>query len=173
MTSLEIEKGLQQKVAELPREMTPERDLWQGIENAIHDKSQDHTLSGEGKKHKAVPLAWAASVVAAVLFSWITFGPQSQLGSENGVDQTLVNLLVNDFEQQKQGLLVSFGQPKLSELAPDMKQQLEHLKKARESIEKALINDPNNTDLINLLRWTQRQELELLETIYTPQWQTI
>ena len=39
--------------------------------------------------------------------------------------------------------------------------------------EKALLNDVNNSDLLNLLRWTQKQELELIKQLYSPQWQSI
>ena len=106
MTNLDIEKDLQQKIEALPKEMTPERDLWQGIENAIQHKPQIKNLQNEKVKYKGAPLAWAASIIAAVLFSWVTFGPQSQLGGGNAEDPALVNLLVSDFEQQKKGLLV-------------------------------------------------------------------
>ena len=48
-----------------------------------------------------------------------------------------------------------------------------------QAIEKALINDENNADLLNLLRFTQQQELNLLQQLYpymnnkNIQWQTI
>ena len=41
------------------------------------------------------------------------------------------------------------------------------------AIYQALENDPNNSELLNLLRWTQDQELALIEQVYSPQWQTI
>ena len=46
-------------------------------------------------------------------------------------------------------------------------------------LEKALANDGNNIDLLNLLRFTQQQELELLQKLYpymnnkNAKWQTI
>lgn len=70
-------------------------------------------------------------------------------------------------------ILTSFGQPKLKELPVAMQEELQQLEKARSSIEKALADDENNSDLIDLLRWTQQQELKLIERLYSPQWQTI
>ena len=35
------------------------------------------------------------------------------------------------------------------------------------------LNITNNSDLLNLLRWTQQQELDLLKQLYSPQWQSI
>jgi len=70
-------------------------------------------------------------------------------------------------------MLVSFGQPKLSALPLEMQKQLAQLLSARQAIEKALVDDPNSSDLLNILRWTQKQELELIKQLYSPQWQTI
>lgn len=157
------DQALNEEIGQLPNEMTPDRELWSGIERAIQHKPQSKN------KPKVVPLAWAASVIAAVLVSWMSFSPQQ---STPGVLDT-VALLQNSFESQKQTMLVSFGQPKLAELPPEMQEQLKQLASARQSIENALKNDPNNMELINLLRWTQNQELNLLEQLYTPKWQTI
>ena len=54
-----------------------------------------------------------------------------------------------------------------------MQKQFKELSSARVAINKALKDDPNNSDLLNLLRWTQQQELDLLQQVYSPQWQTI
>lgn len=167
MSKLISEQTLQEQLAKLPKEMEPKRELWSGIEKAIAINSQQI----EQKKQNVVPMAWAASVVAAVLLTWLSFSPSSSNQSLYSLD--LVTAMKQDFEQQKQVVLTSFGQPQLSELPPEMQTQLKELSSARAAIDKALENDPNNSELLNLLHWTQKQEIELLKQLYSPQWQTI
>jgi len=83
------------------------------------------------------------------------------------------------FKQQKQAMLVSYGQPDMTNLPVKMQTQLVELAQARKTIKQALVNDENNVDLLNLLRFTQQQELNLLQQLYpymnnkNIQWQTI
>lgn len=171
MNKLTAEQSLEEQVAKLPKEMSPKRDLWVGIEKAIAVSEQlpaDNTK--RMNKPQLIPMAWAASVVAAVLLTWFSFSPQIN-NTPNNIN--LASVMKKDFEQQKQLMLTSFGQPELQQLSKEMQQQLEELSSARGAIDKALENDPNNSELLNLLRWTQKQELELIQQLYSPQWQTI
>jgi hypothetical protein len=161
------DQKLVEQVDALPKSLQPKRDLWVGIERAIQDKPQLTTLS-EATKSRTMPLAWAASVLAAVLLTWVTLVPSS-----TDSPAMLVNQMQQGFEQQKQAMLVTYGQPKLSELPTALKKQLDDLVSARQSVEKALQEDPSNQDLLNILRWTQDQELELITQLYSPKWQTI
>ena len=163
------EETLDEQVNKLPKEMSPKRDLWLGIEKAIAVSPQQ-TNGKSNDKSKRVHLAWAASVVAAVLLTWFSFSPQIEPSQGN---INLASVMKKDFEQQKQLMLTSFGQPELKKLSPEMQLQLEELSSARAAIDKALANDANNSELLNLLRWTQKQELELIKQLYSPQWQTI
>lgn len=173
-------------VDKLPKEMEPQRDLWQGIEHAIQDKKQQNTFVN--KQRYFVPAAWAASLIAAVLVGWVTFSPTPQIteplvvSNENVLPsnaEQLIETMQVSFQQQKQALLVSYGQPDMSHLSANMQAQFEVLAQARKTIEKALLNDENNIDLLNLLRFTQQQELNLLQQLYpymndqNIQWQTI
>lgn len=162
-------KALDSRINELPKEMSPERDLWQGIEKAIaHQDRQTNAV-----KAKA-PIAWAASLVAAVLLTWYGAGIDLSKGTDSNAESfNVVALMQDNFRQQRALVLTSFGQPSTEELSPAMQEQLKQLESARISIEKALLEDDSNTDLLNLLRWTQQQELELLEKLFSPQWQTI
>lgn len=176
MNKLISEQRLQIQVDELPDEMTPERDLWTGIERAIQSKQQDKPLIESSAKKVFVPTAWAASLVAAVLVTWVSFSPQQEsthLAQQNGSPLNLVNAMQENFERTKQTMLVSFGQPKTSELPKEIQAELIKLSSAQRTIEKALIEDPSNNDLLNLLRWTQKQELDLLTQLYSPKWQSI
>ena len=60
MNKLLSEQDLQKTVAELPDEMTPQRDLWAGIERAIQTKQQDKPSFDALKKKAFIPTAWAA-----------------------------------------------------------------------------------------------------------------
>ena len=171
MNKLTSEQSLEEQVAKLPKEMSPKRDLWAGIEKAIAVTPQLPADQKQiTKQTQLVPMAWAASVVAAVLLTWFSFSPQINTTPSN---VNLASVMKKDFEQQKQLMLTSFGQPELQQLSKEMQQQLEELSSARGAIDKALENDPNNSELLNLLRWTQKQELELIQQLYSPQWQTI
>ena len=162
------EQCLQDAIAQLPKEMTPERDLWSGIDKAINQKS---AVESKGANKKVfIPTAWAASVIAAVLLTWVTLGPE-QSGSKPVLN--LVAAMQQDFEQQKQSMLVNFGTPDIKQLPVAMQTELVKLSSAQKTISKALADDPNNSDLLNLLRWTQQQELDLLKQLYSPQWQQI
>lgn len=178
MNKLLSEQDLQKTVAELPDEMTPQRDLWAGIERAIQTKQQDKPSFDAPKKKAFIPTAWAASVVAAVLVTWVSFSPQLADKSVNIAQQdnsplNIVTAMQENFKQTKQTMLVSFGQPEVSELPKEIQEELIKLSSAQTTIEKALIEDPSNNDLLNLLRWTQKQELDLLTQLYSPKWQSI
>ena len=170
------------QIDKLPKELSPERDLWSGIERAIQNKSQQS--ASESKPNVKVPMAWAASLIAAVLVTWVYVSPTQQLATplmanNNETAQQLVNSMQTNFQQQKQAMLVSYGQPDMTNLPIKMQDQLTELAQARKTIEKALANDGNNVELLNLLRFTQQQELKLLQQLYplmnneNAYWQTI
>jgi len=176
------DQALASQVNKLPKEMQPERDLWSGIERAIQGQSQQSY--NESTKNNLAPMAWAASLIAAVLVAWVSFAPTPQLSTplmakNEGTTEQLVNTMQTNFQQQKQAMLVSYGQPDMTNLPIKMQNQLIELAQARKAIEKALINDGNNVDLLNLLRFTHQQELNLLQKLYpymsnkNVQWQTI
>lgn len=175
MKKLLSEQALQGKLDELPDEMEPQRDLWAGIERAIQSKAQEPSVDEAASKKSFVPATWAASLVAAILITWVSFSPQAPLdvAQQKNSPLNLVTAMQENFKQTKQTMLVSFGQPQMSELPKEIQDELSKLSSAQKTIEKALIADPSNNDLLNLLRWTQKQELDLLTQLYSPKWQSI
>jgi len=161
------EHELDDMVQQLNQEMNPKRDLWTGIEKAIAVTTQEPS---NARTKLLMPSAWAASIVAAVLVAWVSFSPL-KVNEDKTVN--IAQVMQENFTEQKQLMLTSFGQPELQKLPEDMQTQLTELAGARSAINKALKNDPNNSELLNLLGWTQKQELELLKQLYSPQWQTI
>lgn len=168
MTKQNSEQQLQAQIDALSAEIKPQRDLWAGIEHAIEHNA---LIADEPKKRDVAPFAWAASIVAAVLLTWTLNSPINT--AVTTADLSPIELLEQQYSQEKSSMLVSFGQPDLRKLPDSMKKQFSELQSARESLLKALEDDPNNADLLNLLKWTQSQELSLLEQLYSPQWQTI
>ena len=168
------DKTLNEQVTNLANEMTPERDLWPGIERAINHKSQ--ARAGDKQSNVFVPSAWAASIAMVVLMSWFTFTPSTVEKSvpvlvqnqqkTNPTPGQLVNFMQQNFKLQKQTLLASYGQPTVDKLPAAMQKELIQLADARASIRKALLTDENNADLLNLLDFTQQQELKLLQQLY-------
>tara|TARA_B110000467_G_C18302854_1_gene472575 strand:+ start:775 stop:1338 length:564 start_codon:yes stop_codon:yes gene_type:complete len=164
------EQVLTDKITRLTTEMTPERDLWSGIEHAISQKSQQSIDSKP--KINVIPMAWAASFVVAILVSWLSFMPNSQQQSPvevaNNTQESgqLVSFMQDNFKQQKAAILVSFGQSNPAQLPQAMQKELDQLAAARKSIRQALLKDENNVDLLNLLDFTQQQELKLVTQLY-------
>ena len=160
---------LQQQIQQMPEEITPDRDLWPGIEKAI--AYQQQTSQKKASWHMKPMMTMAASV-AFVALGWI--GVTNFQPEQGGlVPVSIVAQMNQQFEQQKQLLLTSYGQPDTANLSTAMLEELTQLANARKSLEKALADDEDNVDLLNLLQWTQQQELELIEQLYRPQWQTI
>ena len=158
---------LQRQIDSLSKEIKPQRDLWVGIEHALEHQSQRGAPIWQRKTSWA---AMAASFVAAILLSIQMVGPGKV--TEPGI-AGVVEVMNQQFQQQRQTLLVSYGQPNLSDLPAPMQEQLNQLASARASLEQAISDDPDNTDLVNLLTWLQQQELQLLEQLYSPKWQTL
>jgi len=159
-------RSLKDLVNELPKEIEPDRELWSGIEKALANTSQDKSTPKINSNYMAL----AASITAAVLLTWFSFKPS--VIEPAGV-LNLASVMKQNFEEQKQLVLTSYGQPEITKLPQDMQDELNELSAARTAISNALKNDPNNSELLNLLRWTQQQEIDLLKQLFSPQWQTI
>ena len=142
------DKNLAEQVTTLPNEMAPERDLWPGIERAINNKSQTITADKQGDIF--VPSAWAASIAVVILMSWFTFTPSNtehnvpalvKTPAESSIDQgTLVDFMQKNFQQQKQTLLVSYGQPTTDQLPPAMQKRINAVSGCKSIYTKSTVN---------------------------------
>ena len=165
---------LDKKTAELVPEITPQRDLWPGIERAINHQGQQP--SAFNSRDLFMPSVWAASIAIIMLVSWVTLAPQHNPFMETRLvshstevkanQAQLVAMMQQSFNQQKVSLRSSYGNPKIELLPIAMQTELSQLAKARVAITNALYNDENNVDLLNLLDFTQQQELTLLQQLY-------
>lgn len=166
MTAKKFDDQLQQMLDSLPQEKAPERDLWRGI--ALGLEADETSTAGKSKKPY---LALAASVVLVACLSW--FGLQQGVPGKEGQlnGEALVAALSNQFEDQKQSLLVKYeGQEAVTQ---NWQQQLAELDDAASAIKVALEQDPDNTALLRMLQNVYQQQIALIERVHAPKWQQI
>ncbi|WP_125720162.1 hypothetical protein [Pseudoalteromonas rubra] len=145
----------QQEQDQLPE---PQRDLWQGIENAINMPD-----SAEGARSPWIKLAGVAACVSAGLLSWQVIMTQPK-------QDTMAHMSAF-FEQEKQTLLVKYeAQPALTK---DWQGPLQELEEAEQAIKLALMKDPDNAALLKMLAQVYQQQLDLITKVHQPQWQQI
>ena len=187
MTEKSFDQVLQQKVGELPQQLQPTRDLWQGIDIALTEQefekelgqekgrvSRDKKKSGTGAKivdlsdwFSLKPMAVAASLSLVAFISWNGF---NETANQSGPSQ-LVSQMMQQHDEQKSVLLASFSER--PELTSNWQAQLQELEEAEKAIESALQNDPENIALLKMLQQVHQQQLELIEAVHLPVWQTI
>lgn len=161
MNDNEFESRLNEELKNLEREIAPGRDLWPGIDHSIN--SNTITLP------KYVVVAASILLVVSLAFSGgLYFNRPFQ---ENQGMNELIALLQNDHQRNKQALLVEYqGQ---TALAPDWEGQMQQLEQAEEAIYEALREEPENIELLKILRQVQTKQIELIESVYAPLFTTI
>lgn len=154
MNTSDLDKRLTQEVNDLSPELAPSRDLWSGIEKAINQPDQ--------QRQNKTPWLVAASVVMAVTVGWYS---NQQADFEQ---DSLVESIEANFAMQKQAVALQYTNVK-----PISPEAAAEFAKARETILAALAEDPSNPALLEILKYTQQRELELMHQINRPQWQQI
>lgn len=171
------EQSLQQAIGQLPKEMQPERDLWQGIELGIERRQQaiqdDAQTNNKAKTPPYLALAASFAFVAMLGFlvnkQWQVAPTELTPGLSNAAE--LAQLLSNQHETQRDELLVSYqNQPAATE---NWQQQLQELDDAAAAIKVALAQDPNNTALLKMLQNVYQQQIGLIERVHSPAWRQI
>lgn len=156
------ELKLDKLIAKAPKELEPERDLWQGIEFALDDNKQTTHKSSKNQ----VIWGLAASFMLVGFIAFLSFESGKQVSGSN-----LVQQLSEQHVKQKDALLVSLkGQVALTQ---NWQQQLQELDEAAIAIKKALVNEPNNVALLKMLKQVHQQQIALIERVHTPAWQKI
>ena len=149
MTEKNVEQILREKIDNLQRDKMPSRDLWPGIEMAL------------SRQHKPRWPYWlaAASIVVAVGLSWHW--------QHSRTDQFLAQFELKQ-KQQLNALLTHYqDQPALTE---NWQQQMDELNRAAQSVQQALRKDPNNINLLRMLKNIFLQQIDLIERVHTPKW---
>ena len=158
---------LARAIRDFDREMQPTRDLWPGIERKIATYPQRHR---DDWSYKLMPYGIAASLllaVSALVISLTQITIQDQMeyvsmersvGEMQNQFRAVVNPSMQQFEKSNQGL-----DPETFNL---LRKNFEIIEKARQEIELALIENPENQRLIDMLMRVHQQELNLLNQNY-------
>ncbi len=172
----DFERKIQEEINRLPKCIEPEKELWTGIEIALHasqkkDNSEDNKRSESPRKiiPKNSVFALAASITFIAFLGW--FGTQQGYFIESDYPSQLVASLEKQHIQHKEALLVSFegGTP----LTQNWQEQLTELDEAAVAIKSALKEDPDNVTLLKMLQQIYQQQISLIEKVYAPKWQKI
>ena len=163
----EFEQHMQRQVEELPRELSPSRDLWAGIEHGIrHNREKSHDKSGMRPM-----LATAAGLALAVVMGWSLIHSPVKQPDTVLTGNALVNALSTQHAEQMQTLLVSVQDAPA--VSADWQQQISELDEAATAIKAALAEDPDNTVLLRMLQHVYQQQVLLVERVHAPKWQQI
>jgi hypothetical protein len=153
---------LQDAIDHMPRDQMPARDLWPGIAHAIN--TPDRT---DWQRHAAI----AASIVLIFGISLYFITWQGPDPLRNGRIEEYIGVLQYEHQQNKQALLVQYRdqQP----FYPDWEVQMRDLEQAEQVIFQALRDDPENLELLKILRQVQAKEIELLDAAFAPRLNSI
>lgn len=154
------EQRLKQAIDGLPRELQPERDLWPGIAYAIREKDLPRP------RPYLQQMALAASLLV-VLATSLYFGlRQPVLSPARAELAELIMDLQSQHQSSKNALLVQYrDQPAAWS---DWQGQMQELEDAETAIYRALRQDPNNLELLTILRQVQDKQIKLIDAVFAP-----
>jgi hypothetical protein len=146
----------------MAREQRPARDLWPGIAHAIN--TPEHI-----SWHRHAVLAASIVLVFGISLYFITSPGPAAL--QNSRIEEYIGMLQYEHQQNKQALLVQYQdqQP----FYPDWDVQMKDLEQAEQVIFKALRDDPENLELLKILRQVQAKEIDLLDAAFAPRLNSI
>lgn len=153
---------LQRAIDHLPESMAPEKDLWPGIASGIKHSSQ-----------KAIWPNWAiaASLIAAVLIGWQLnqWLPSDSLARSQ---LAFIELLHQQHQQTRKQVSLQYQASGIPSAHghETTEAALEEVRQAQTMLHQALQQQPENTELLKMLRWLQQRELELMRLQHQPRW---
>lgn len=164
MSNRNAQRRLQDALDALPRDVLPQRDLWPGIANAL---LQPERAPASWPRHMAL----AASVVALLATSLYFGVRQPRQPLQNSVIEEFVSTLRSEHELNKEMLLASFAgqQP----VYPEWQQTMQELEHAEAKLFEELRDDPENFELLEILRGIQARQLNLIDKVFDPGADTI
>jgi hypothetical protein len=159
------DNSLDRLLDDLPREATPQRNLWPGIAAAIGNKPRRSR-----SWFMAVTSAAAAAACLATLFTWAFL----QRNSVPRVIQAATGQGAFDEPRDPRFVLARNSLQKtyterLALLKPETRAKIEaslaEIRKAHEDIRQALIADPQSVALEQMLQSTWHDEFDLYESV--------
>ncbi len=159
MSNRNAEQRLLDALEALPRDVLPQRDLWPGI---AHGLLMPEPRPVPWYRHAAL----AASVLLVLSLS-LYFGTQRPVQPlPNSVVEEFLSSLKDEHELNKQTMLVQYQDQEA--YYPDWEKDLEDMEHAEAVIFDALRDDPENLQLIKMLRQVQGNQLDLIDAVFDP-----
>ncbi|MCH7742315.1 MAG: hypothetical protein IIB71_06585 [Proteobacteria bacterium] len=152
---------LAREIRNLDAEMSPERNLWAGIERQIQDYPQ--------KRKKAylnwVPYGVAASLVIAVSALVLNLAQMNLVEPRFVSSDHSIDLMQAEYIQVRNPLVQKFSEVNRElddQTLEDLYRNLEIMAQARQELEVQVRRNPENRRLVEMLMRIHEQELELL-----------
>ncbi|MFS1437506.1 anti-sigma factor [Shewanella sp. 10N.286.48.A6] len=181
------QQQLTRLIDSLPKEISPNKDLWQDIEAKISDPTnssvpakqtdaatQYRSANSQYWRHLAV----AASISFLLVLGWLLTSPTAQKPSLEPITVTnalsnqstedliaLVDQIALTHQQQINGFddnKYTVGM-QLDDLTNPFNKGYSELQLASKEIQKALKSDPNNKQVWDLWLWVMKREIQLLQ----------
>ncbi|WP_033018125.1 hypothetical protein [Pseudoalteromonas sp. BSi20652] len=149
---------LNESLNTLDKKITPQKDLWAGIERAMISNKQDLKGTAIWPKLTAIAACTLAALIAVNLF-FIAPEPQP------------VVAISDYFSAQKNSLLIEYENKEA--LTTNWQTQLQELEEAEQAIKQVLENEPQNQALLTMLAQIYQQQLDLINKVHAPRWQHI
>lgn len=165
MNDTQKEFELDRAIEALPREITPDEDLWPNIHERITSTTSRVVLPS---------LAIAASLM--LMIGGALYWPNGNtIDKELNLETMLIASVSVDmdkaFEKRRTVLLSKFGNNHA--LTKNWEDQLEELEDARKAIKESLEDNPNNFYLLKALQNIHEQQLNLILRVHDESWQSI
>ena len=173
-TDNKFDDELMAAAAELTTEVTPGRDLWPGIEQAISQPVTPPRTIWNSVWAQAVAVLLLVGGSSGVTYLAMTDGTQTLPPVANGpalkfepVSGSFGSMynLGPDYQDARRSLAVKLDE-ELSRLTPEereeVQQNIDVIRTAIDDLNKALAAEPDNTLLQKLLLSTYREELDLM-----------
>lgn len=170
------ETTLQQLIANAPKELAPEQDLWQGIEKRMDKPLQFTFAPAQARPKQGAQWAIAATVLLAMFFGFNHLNPEKallsgpeQIASQQTGDEHALQTLLSQIAQTHQTQVANLTQTpatvvwQTSRFSAPLAQGLVELRQAGEQIFQALQANPTDKQLWQLWLWVQQRELDLLQ----------
>ena len=157
---------LKRRLGELPRERSPQRELWPAIEAGIVAAQPQRHAGRRSQRHWA-PWALAASVALTAVLMWPEAVEQTDSSSGAGMLPIAgqLPLAYQGIAWQADALSIEY-RVALAQLAPvplpdELEPVARELRESEQSLREALRQNPGSTFLLAQLRRTYEQQLRL------------
>ncbi|QUN05139.1 hypothetical protein KDN34_13145 [Shewanella yunxiaonensis] len=153
------QQSFDELIEQLPRELTPKKDLWPEIAHQLEQAPSHHAMSTSAWKQFAI----ACGLLLLGGFGYRLWLPQQ----ENPNDAQMLAMMAQLRQQHEQQVTFieqhsHFNQWQHASLTAPLSRGVDELRAASAQIYLALQKDPKDQQLWQLWIWSQQREIDLL-----------